>query len=168
MKLTSIAAAAALLFALSGQSMATPLAAPTGPVVLEVTGAIANTNNGAAADFDFAMLDALASGETKTSTPWYDGAKSFSGPLGSALLDAVGASGTTMVVTAINDYVTEIPVADFRSYPVLLATRIDGELMSVRDKGPIFVIYPFDASPELNNETYYGRSAWQVKSIEIK
>ena len=39
--------------------------------------------------------------------------------------------------------------------------------MSVRDKGPLFVIYPFDEAPELNNETYYGRSAWQVKSIEV-
>ena len=70
-------------------------------------------------------------------------------------------------VTALNDYVTEIPVADFRDNPVILATAIDGKSLSVREKGPIFIIYPFDEQPSLNNETYYGRSAWQVKSIEV-
>jgi hypothetical protein len=160
---------AALFVAACGSAaVAAPLATPTGPVILEVTGKVATTNNGAAADFDMAMLDQLPAGSTTTKTPWYDGAKTFTGPLGSALLDAVGATGDTMVITALNDYVSEVPVADFRNYPVVLATKVDGEPMSVRDKGPIFVIYPFDASPELNNETYYGRSAWQVKSIEIK
>lgn len=168
MKLHVLAAASALVLSLSAPVLAGSLAAPTGPVVLEVSGAIANTTDGNVASFDVAMLDGLASAETVTRTPWYDGAKTFSGPLGSAVLDAVGATGTTMIVTAINDYVTEIPVSDFRDYPVLLATRLDGQLMSVREKGPIFVIYPFDAAPELNNETYYGRSAWQVKSIEIR
>ena len=160
----------AALFAASfgGAAIAAPLATPTGPVVLEVTGKIGNTNAGAAADFDMTMLDQLAAGSTTTKTPWYDGAKTFTGPLGSALLEAVGATGDTMVITALNDYVTEVPVDDFKDYPVVLATEVDGQVISVRDKGPIFVIYPFDASPELNNETYYGRSAWQVKSIEIK
>ena len=39
--------------------------------------------------------------------------------------------------------------------------------MSVRDKGPIFVIYPFDEAPELYNETYFGRSVWQAVSVEV-
>lgn len=160
--------AALFAAAMGGAATAAPLAAPAGDVILEVTGKIANANAGDAADFDMALLDALPAGSTTTKTPWYDGARTFTGPLGSALLEAVGATGDTMVITALNDYVTEVPVADFRNYPVVLATKMNGQVMSVRDKGPIFVIYPFDASPELNNETYYGRSAWQVKSIEIK
>ena len=104
---------------------------------------------------------------TVTTTPWYDGPRRFSGPLGQAVIDSIGATGTTLRVTAINDYITDIPLADLMEYPVILATRLDGERMSVREKGPIFVIYPFDEAPELNNETYYGRSAWQVKSIEV-
>lgn len=151
----------------SAPAWAEPLTAPSGKVVLEVTGDIANTTDGSVASFDMAMLESLDAGATTTVTPWYDGARTFSGPLGSALLEAVGAEGTMMKVTAINDYTTEVPVADFESFRVLLATKIDGEPMSVRDKGPIFIIYPFDDQPELNNETYFGRSAWQVKTIEI-
>jgi len=157
------------LFALiaSTSALAAELTTPTGPVILEVTGLISHTNAGAAAQFDMASLEALGAHATTTKTPWYDGAKTFEGPLGSALLDIVGASGTTLKVTALNDYVTEIPVADFRDHAVILATKLDGAPMSVRDKGPIFVIYPFDQEPALNNETYFGRSAWQVKSIEV-
>jgi hypothetical protein len=40
--------------------------------------------------------------------------------------------------------------------------------MPVRDKGPLFVIYPFDAQPELRNAIYYSRSAWQLRSIEVR
>lgn len=157
---------AGLLFA--STASAAPLAVPTGQVVLTVSGAIANTNEGDTAEFDLAMLNGLTSRTTMTKSPWYDGTKRFDGPLGSALLNVVGASGTLLKVVALNDYETEIPVADFKDYQVILATKVDGEPMSVRDKGPIFIIYPFDEQPVLNNETYYGRSAWQVKSIEVE
>jgi hypothetical protein len=166
MRFNLVAGAALALFACS-PALADSLAAPTGKVVLEVSGKIANTNDGSTADFDIEMLNALAGRTTVTHSPWYDGTRSFNGPLGASLLAAVGASGTTLKVTALNDYVTEIPVSDFLDHPVILATTLDGEPMSVREKGPIFVIYPFDEQPALNNETYYGRSAWQVKSIEI-
>lgn len=162
----TIAALASLL--LLSQSVAEELDAPTGDTILTVTGAIAHTNAAGAATFDLAMLEALPGQETTTATPWYDGVQSFSGPLGTSLLAAVGATGETLVVTAINDYVTEIPLSDFETWPVILATRHNGEAMSVRDKGPLFVIYPFDSDNALNTEVYYGRSAWQVKSIEVR
>ena len=162
------AAITGLLLLVPGSAGAEPLAVPAGDTILTVTGAISNTNAAGAATFDLAMLEALPGQETTTTTPWYDGAQSFSGPLGSALLAAVGASGDTLVVTAINDYVTEIPRSDFETWPVILATRHNGAAMSVREKGPIFVIYPFDGDKSLNTEVYYGRSAWQVKSIEVR
>lgn len=159
---------AGLLLLVPGAAGAEDLAMPAGTTILTVTGAITNTNAEGSAAFDLAMLEALPGRETTTTTPWYDGAQSFAGPLGSALLAAVGATGETLVVTAINDYVTEIPLSDFATWPVILATRHNGAVMSVREKGPLFVIYPFDSDKKLNTEVYYGRSAWQVKSIEVR
>ena len=40
--------------------------------------------------------------------------------------------------------------------------------MSVRDKGPLFIIYPFDESEDLRSERYYSRSAWQLKHLEVE
>lgn len=164
MKHVLTAAAFALLFA--GPAMA--LDAPKGPVVLTVKGSITETNGPDGASFDIEMLNALAQRTTVTKTPWTEGEPSFTGPLGSAILDAVGASGTTMVVTALNDYAAEVPLADFREHEVILATAQDGQPLSVRDKGPLFLIYPFDSNPDLYTEAYFSRSVWQIKSIEIK
>lgn len=117
---------------------------------------------------DLAALEALPGRTTVTRNPWSDGAISYSGPLGRSILEAVGSTGTTVRVTALNDYVAHIPVSDFYDYDVIFATRVDGKPISVRSKGPIFIIYPFDEHPELNSERYFVRSVWQVKSIEIQ
>jgi len=158
--------AAAVLAAAATDALA--LDAPKGPVVLTVTGAIGETNAPGAAEFDMAMLAALAQKTTVTKTPWTTGEVSFAGPLGSALLDAVGATGGTLKVVALNDYSADVPAADLREHPVILATAMDGKPMSVREKGPLFLIYPFDDEPDLYNETYFNRSVWQIARIEVR
>lgn len=163
-----LATSALLALAMPLSAAAEQLAAPQGPVLLTVSGALANTNSGDTAQFDLAMLDALAQRVTTTETPWYDAAQTFSGPLGSALLEAVGAQGTTVTVTALNDYSADIPIEDFLDHAVILATRLDDKPLSVRDKGPLFVIYPFDEEPDLYNEVYFGRSVWQITAITIR
>jgi hypothetical protein len=121
----------------------------------------------AVARFDAAMLDALPQRETVTRTPWYDGPQRFSGPLLATLLDTVEAGGTRLRVIAVNDYSAELPLEEVRTLPVILASRHNGAPMSLRDKGPLFVIYPFDEVPGLLNETTLSRSVWQVRAIEI-
>ena len=68
----------------------------------------------------------------------------------------------------MNDYSTVIPAEDFSKHNVILAIRKDGEYMPVRDKGPLFIVYPYDADPELKSQKYYSRSAWQVKELRVK
>jgi hypothetical protein len=143
------------------------LPAPSGRVILTVTGKIGTTNADGAAAFDLAMLDAMPGRETTAETPWFDAVHTFEGTLLSAVLDAAGASGTALRIRAINGYEAIIPMEDVANYPIILATRIDGQTLSVRDKGPILIIYPFDASPELYNEVYYARSVWQVATVEV-
>lgn len=163
-----IASASLAFLMITGAASAGDLAKPTGKIVLTVSGKIDNRNSEGGAMFDLGMLEALPSRKSAVNTPWYTAKTTFEGPLGSALLDAVGAKGEKLRVIALNDYAAEIPIEDFRKYPVILATKLDGNPMSVREKGPIFVIYPFDADPSLYNEKYFNRSVWQVKSIEVQ
>lgn len=139
----------------------------TGPVILTVSGQVSATNPEGRAEFDLAMLDALPQRETVTATPWHEGTHSFTGPTLSSVLEAAGATGGTLRIAALNDYAADMPMEDPQTIPVILATRIDGQEISIRDRGPIFVIYPFDEQPELFNEVYFNRSVWQVKSIEV-
>ncbi len=144
------------------------LAAPQGPVILTVSGQITHTNGDGVAEFDRVMLDALAQRTTTTATPWLEGVHDFQGPLGAAILDAVGAEGGTLQVTALNDYFALVPTQDFLDFDVILATAMDGNTLSVRDKGPLFLIYPFDENVDLYTEVYFGRSVWQITRITVQ
>jgi len=145
-----------------------PLPVPSSKPILTVTGKIAVTNDDGKAVFDRQMIEALGETSFSTSTPWYDGSHKFEGVPLARLLDTIGAAGDRLVVTALNDYVTEIPVEDARRFGVMLALKRDGQYMPVSDKGPIFIIYPFDSDSTLKAQVYYKRSAWQVARIEVK
>ncbi len=141
--------------------------APERPI-LTVGGRIANTNRGGTAQFDRPMLEALGTSGFETTTPWYPGPVRFDGVRMDRLLEAVGASGDRVLAYALNDYTTELPVSDFAAYGVLLALKRDGEYMPVRDKGPLFIVYPFDSRPELKHQRFYARSAWQLARLDVR
>lgn len=135
------------------------------PVVLTIDGAI---EGGKPVDFTMAELEALGTKTIVTATPWTEGAPKFEGVPMSVLLDHVGATGETAEIMALNNYQTSIPISDFTDYPVVLATKMNGDYMTVRNKGPLFVMYPFDDDPALKTELYFSRAAWQVRTITIK
>lgn len=148
------------------------LPAPTGPVVLSIDGAVSCGNAGTPqvpqARFDLAMLEAMPSRLVATHTPWTQGRVSFSGPLLRELVARVSDDAKGLKVRALNDFVAEIPLSDIEDFDVLLATRRDGERMPVRELGPLFVSYPFDAHPELLNEQVRFRSVWQVTGLTLE
>ncbi|MBF8223114.1 putative pterin-binding protein [Halomonas sp. 328] len=149
-------------------TLAHELREPEGAVILVVGGNISHTNVGDEAHFDREMLEALPWHSIETSTPWTDGISHYRGPLARALLAALGAQGKRVTVTALNNFMAEIPVSDFHRHPVLLAMEQDGERMAIRDQGPIFVLYPFDQDPSLHNETIRFRSVWQVQRMMVE
>jgi hypothetical protein len=143
------------------------LQAPAGTVVLSVGGRIQRTNQGERAALDMAMLEALAQRSFTTKTPWFKEASKFTGPLLRDVLSLVGAQGTTLRMAALNDYRIDVPSDDALRFDVLLARMIDDKPISVREKGPLFVIYPFDTDAALRTPLYYSRSVWQLKSIDV-
>ena len=166
-KRSFLALVAAAVLGLPGAAWA-QTAAPKGRVVLTVSGAISKTNAGNTFQLDMAMIDALPQHSFTTRTPWYDRPVAFRGPRLSDLLALVGARGTVLHATAINDYKIAIPFKDAAEHPVIMASRIDGKPIPVREKGPLFVVYPFDSSAALRSSVYYERSIWQLKSIHIE
>ncbi len=144
------------------------LPAPTGPVVLTISGQITETNAGDAAEFDIAMLEELGGAELVTTTPWTAGPQTFVGVLMQRLLDTVGAEGETLYVTALNDYHSELPMEDFYAFPVLLAYSRNGEFMSVRDKGPLWIVYPRDENPEFGEPGNTYKWVWQLATMEVR
>ena len=163
----------ALAFGIAGAALAArapavlALESPRGTVVLTVSGRVALPNDGPRAVFDMAMLEQMPQGSFTTKTPWYAQPRKFTGPLLRDVLAAAGAQGTTLRALALNDYRVDIPFADAQQHDILIARLLDDRPMPVRDKGPLFIIYPFDSKPELRNAVYYSRSAWQLKAVEV-
>lgn len=156
-----------LLCLMGGLSSAHALEKPSDVVVLTISGQISQMNAGKTAVFGMQMLSRLPQRTLFTKSPWYPAGAEFTGPLLRDVLKAVGAKGKTITAYALNDYKTEIPLDDATKYDVILARLMNGKPMAVRDKGPLFVVYPFDAVPELQTQMYYNRSAWQLTRLQI-
>jgi hypothetical protein len=144
------------------------LDAPTGKVILTLTGSLTQTNDGAAAVFDLAMLRKLPQHSFSTRTPWYPQPRKFSGVLLRDLLKAVGSPAVELRAVALNDYRVDIPTEDLVQHGAMLAYLLDDNPMSVRDKGPLVIIYPFDDQPALRDAVRYSRAVWQLRSLELK
>ena len=140
---------------------------PQDPVILKVSGNIRCTNAPDGAQFDRAMLAALEAQTIDTETPWTDGVNRFEGPAIRALLDLVGAKGSQIRVSALNDYAVDIPISDFDTYGAILAMKMNDEILRIRTRGPLWLIYPWDARPELRSDLYYGRAVWHASQIIV-
>jgi hypothetical protein len=160
--------ALASLLAVAAIAGASALSTPSEKPILTVSGNISVTNKEGVAEFDRGMLEALGAVSFETQTPWYSEPVKFEGVPLAKLLAAVGASGKTLVAVALNNYSAELPLEDASKYNVIVALKRNGEYMTVRDKGPLFIVYPYDSSPELKNQKFYSRSVWQLSRLEVR
>ena len=147
---------------------ANALEAPKSKVVLTISGTLAKPNHGKDAIFSMEMLEKLPQRSFTTKTPWYPKAVTFTGPLLRDVLAAAGASGKQISARALDDYKTLLPMSDAQNFDVILARQIDGKNLTIREKGPLFIVFPYDSKPELQGQVYLDRSAWQLKSLTIE
>lgn len=146
---------------------AEPLAAPEGKVLLVVDGKITNTNGPGKASFDDAMLSALPQVEFTTSTPWTDGPVRFSGPTLASVLAAVGAEPADVRAVAFNDYSATVPVDLITDEAPIIAIRRDGKPYGIRDNGPLWIVYPYDADQKYRGEQANSSSVWQLVGLTV-
>lgn len=131
------------------------------PVILEVSGRVRATRL-----FTRSQLAGLGVTAIQTSTTWTTGIHRFEGVLARAVLAEVGPiSSETVVARALNDFSATIPVSDFEKFDVILAWSMDGMMLTRRDKGPLWIIYPRDAVPELADERLEHRWVWQLNRL---
>lgn len=148
-------------------SAAEPLPEPSGTVILTVSGDIPVTNVGESAQFDLDGLRALGLSSIETTTIWTDGKQVFQGVSLKDLLARLNATGGQVTAKAINDYSVVIPASDAADDGPIIAYMRNGVTMSVRDKGPLWIIYPYDSASRYRTEVIYSRSIWQLDRLEI-
>lgn len=121
---------------------------------------------------DMAALERLPSKTISTRLPsglGLAGDNRWTGVSLSHLAQFMGASSASELhLVALNNYAVSVPMSDLRRYDPVLASRRNGERISVREKGPLILIYPFDEHRALAKQEYINRTIWQVNEIRIK
>ncbi len=141
---------------------AADLGTPTGQVLLVV-----NLADGTSIELDRAMVERAGWETIRTLTPFTEGEQEFSGISMARLIEVTGAEGSIMDAVALNDYRVEIPVEHAERHDVFFALDRNGEPMRVRDKGPIWVIYPGEevaAAPE----RFDRFMIWQLREVAFR
>jgi hypothetical protein len=132
--------------------------------VIELSGAIAEPRP---RRLTRSAVEALGLRELVTITPWTQGPQRFSGvPLG-GLLDHVAATGASLRATALNDYAVSIARAGAVAADAFVATRLDGQPLSVRERGPFWIVFPWSERRDLDTAIVRQWAIWQVARIEV-
>lgn len=140
----------------------------SGDPILTVSGRLGGIVAGDTVTFTYEDLKALRQVEIGEENPWEAGSPTFSGPLLSDVLALVGADGPVLELVALNDYRITVPAADATDHRPILALDRNGEPMRIRDKGPIWLIYPAASAATLGRETMEARMIWQLEEIVVQ
>ncbi|WP_226624061.1 hypothetical protein [Alloyangia pacifica] len=128
---------------------------------------------GQTTELDREALDALPQQEFSTETQWTWEEQSFRGPLLVDVLEMAGlpgpASGGVIEFVADDGYRARVDLTENAQYLTdaypIITTRINGEPFPLEENGPLWVMFPYDAQPELDVEAVHSMTVWQLLQI---
>lgn len=158
---------------------------PKGPVVLTVTGALAEPNRAAfkafhdaflhyhertfdkAFAFDRQMLAALPAVSIKARAEgWPDGITA-AGPRLRDVLDAAGvAQDAALALMALDGFALELSAEDRAAQDWVLAIEVNGRPLGIGDRGPAWLLY--DTGQEIVGHDAEAEWIWSVFLIEAQ
>lgn len=112
-------------------------------------------------------LSALPQVSFETRTPWTEGISRFSGPSLVAVLTKFNAGPGALRLTAVNNYIVDMPRDLVLAEAPIIATELNGKPFTRRDKGPLWIVFPYDSKAEYRNEIIYAVSIWQLIQITV-
>ncbi|MFA0086683.1 hypothetical protein ACE1OE_12590 [Vibrio sp. E150_011] len=118
--------------------------------------------------YDSQQLLNMAQHTITTDLPWLNSASTFSGVTFEDLFNDAGLDiPYTVTLTALNNYQIVLDKKDIEQFSPIIAILKDGNPMSVREKGPYWVIFSLELYPELDNTDYHAKMIWQLKEIRL-
>ena len=116
---------------------------------------------------DLRTIEQLREVSYRVRDPYAKREITYSGVLFSDLLEHLGSKALPAKIrlSAWDDYAVTITLADARRWPVMLATRMDGKRMALRDGGPTRIVFPYHAFT-IDPTRYNDQWIWSIKQIE--
>lgn len=113
-------------------------------------------------------LKSLQQVRFRTRNDYVDGRPEFEGPPLTALLRHLGLEPTGKVrLVAANDYAVDAELEELVRNGAILAHTVDGRALSLRDKGPLWLMFPIDSRPELQRPEINRFLVWQLVRMDL-
>jgi hypothetical protein len=132
-------------------------------VLLTLTGDVKDGS----VEFTEQDLLALPQQEFTTETIWTAGEIVFAGPALKDILEAAEAGDGKLSLSALNDYTVELPADVVEDTVPIVAVRKNGQPYGVREKGPIWLVFPYDGDAKYRTEAVYSYSIWQLVKVSV-
>ncbi len=117
---------------------------------------------------DEAALAALPQVEFETATPWTLGTHRYRGPTLKSVLAAQQVDSASAIdVTALNGYQQRVDLSLFAKVPLTLVRYQDDKPLTRRNKGPLWLLVPLSAHPDMDVSAIHNNMVWQVVRIEV-
>jgi len=142
-----------------------PLPAPTGDVILKVTGNLTRPNVGEECHFDADQFDQYAIKQV-IDDPWMGDGLEYRGLTLNKVWELCGGSDEAgaIVLVAEDGMTVEIAAADLMEWPIMLAYQVGGQDLIKDLGGPVKLVFPAEAG-----ETYIDEQwMWWVAEVQIK
>lgn len=117
---------------------------------------------------DEAALAALPQVEFETATPWTLGTHRYRGPTLKSVLAAQQVDSASAIdVAALNGYQQRVDLSLFAKVPLTLVRYQDDKPLTRRNKGPLWLLVPLSAHPDMDVSAIHNNMVWQVIRIEV-
>ena len=139
-------------------------------VFLTISGKIGKTTDSAGNAYEMSEREflGLPQSTVTTSTAWTP-KSDFAGPLLSKVLTEVDAKGTKLRLIALDNFSVEVDAGYLEKYGTILAVSMNGVRLTIRDFGPVFVMFPRDSFKEqLDTPAATSYLVWQLCGIEVE
>lgn len=143
---------------------------PSEGVIITMKGDISAKNVGDTLQLDMPTLEELGLVKYTVNDPWLNATNTYTGVLMSDLIKYLGPSdsATQFRFTALDDYQVDIDFETVEKWPILLATRNNGNYMDIENSGPTRIIWPYDDYPEIDQVALKDSWIWNIKQVEVR
>ena len=118
--------------------------------------------------YTLSQLLQLPQHEITTNLPWTEEPHTYSGPYRGDVLKSVQATGQWLCFEALDKYKVTLNYQRIKAFKPILALKRDGSFLTIRTKGPIWLILPVDDHAALDAALYNDFMVWHLVKIGVQ
>lgn len=118
--------------------------------------------------YTLTQLQHLPQHEIRTKIPWTNETHTYRGPYLEEIFTLAKIKGEWLTLYALDHYQVSFNFKKIKMYKPILALQVDSKPLTIRTKGPIWLILPMSDYKELSAAIYNDYMIWHLIKISIE